>query len=710
MDRHGALVLNCCRVCSDRLGRVAYHCSKYSSSLVEVFSIQDICSNRVVDLGSVLQSEAQADQRQDTSWLPEKFCQACYCTLQRAIKARDEGRAFSHNVTVASWQPHSENCAFCEKHSAPARGRPKKRTSLGRPVGSVSKLKTSDLLSHDVLLLVAKQVCSDEYTSEPTCVSFMGDGSSNFPPERFVDANIAQQFCTCPVCMFVLDRPIRPKECEHCACFECWKQWLSHNDSCPHCRRNINPTTMQPAPLVQWNLLSGLKLNCNFANRACEATVTFEHFQQHVASCTHADAPLLPAQQPDPEPTPRVLLTTLADVAAKPLNEPLAAVEEHVLASLVKRASKQKGSAIVQVKQRKGPPISVGLIPHARVSSDQSSTRAKQQRQQVLTGVMAEIAGGEVGALAQQVFCITRSTRPEREALLQGIDNIATIQPDDALAMKVDLGLSWGQQQQLRRWLNKWKVSIGSEKRQRAIRSSLLSPSYLEGEIVGVVDNSKTPPRATTAAFVWCGNVIELVLEHLEQNVQAGRLVWKDHLPKGEVWLKVGGDKGGGSFKWLFQLANLHHPNSVDNTCIVACLEAADNVHNLHVCLDMFKPIIDQLQEKVWREKKVRVFLFGDYELLSHLYGHMGASCRYFCIYCRITAADAKTPPERRAATSLRSLSTMADELADFRTKGKEVRHNAKEYGNIVSEPFFNIPLDQVIISKQQCVSVYLLN
>ena len=314
---------------------------------------------------------------------------------------------------------------------------------------------------------------------------------------------------------------------------------------------------------------------------------------------------------------------------------------------------------------------------------------------------MAEIAGGELGVLAQQVFHVQHSTRQERETVLQGIDNVAQIQPEDALAMKVDLGLSWGQQQQLRRWLTKWKVSIGSEGRQRALRSSLLSPSELKGEIVGVVDTSKTPPVATTAAFVWCANLPGLVIEHLEQNLKVGRLVWKDNLPEEEVWLKLGGDKGGGSFKFMFQLANLLHPNSVDNTRLVTCLKAADNAQNLHVCLDKSKPVIDELQdqEDFWRRKKLRVFMFGGYEFLCHMYGHMGASCRHFCIYCRITAADAKLPPGQRKKTiALRSLEKMAEDLADFRNKGNGVRANAKDYGNIVSEPFFNIPLDQVIV------------
>ena len=38
---------------------------------------------------------------------------------------------------------------------------------------------------------------------------------------------------------------------------------------------------------------------------------------------------------------------------------------------------------------------------------------------------------------------------------------------------------------------------------------------------------------------------------------RAGRLTWHgDIIPQDEIWIKIGGDKGGGSFKMNFQIAN----------------------------------------------------------------------------------------------------------------------------------------------------------
>jgi len=43
-------------------------------------------------------------------------------------------------------------------------------------------------------------------------------------------------------------------------------------------------------------------------------------------------------------------------------------------------------------------------------------------------------------------------------------------------------------------------------------------------------------------------------------------------IPENEEWLKIGGDKGGGSFKMSFQLGSTEKPNSVENTCLF-CLQ-----------------------------------------------------------------------------------------------------------------------------------------
>ena len=58
-------------------------------------------------------------------------------------------------------------------------------------------------------------------------------------------------------------------------------------------------------------------------------------------------------------------------------------------------------------------------------------------------------------------------------------------------------------------------------------------------------------------------------------------------IPEEEIWLKIGGDKGGGTFKMSFQIANVENPA---NTCVFAIYEGPYTVVNLH---DIYKQVED---------------------------------------------------------------------------------------------------------------------
>ena len=76
-----------------------------------------------------------------------------------------------------------------------------------------------------------------------------------------------------------------------------------------------------------------------------------------------------------------------------------------------------------------------------------------------------------------------------------------------------------------------------------------------------------------------------------------GKLTWHDEcIPQEEVWVKIGGDHGGGSFKLSFQLANMEHVNSIRNTHPISCFEAADSITNLHVGLKIFQSQIIEMK------------------------------------------------------------------------------------------------------------------
>ena len=86
------------------------------------------------------------------------------------------------------------------------------------------------------------------------------------------------------------------------------------------------------------------------------------------------------------------------------------------------------------------------------------------------------------------------------------------------------------------------------------------------------------------------------------QPFRVERLTWHAGLiPLNEVWLKVGGDKGGGSFKMSPQVANLLRPNSPSNTFVFTAFEAPDTKANLHIALDRYKDELDAIKQSQWK-------------------------------------------------------------------------------------------------------------
>ena len=81
-----------------------------------------------------------------------------------------------------------------------------------------------------------------------------------------------------------------------------------------------------------------------------------------------------------------------------------------------------------------------------------------------------------------------------------------------------------------------------------------------------------------------------------------GSLTWHNGvIPEDEVWIQIGGDKGGKSFQMSFQIVNTSHPNSLQNTVVFVCFEANDSIANLQTVLPPMMDQVSQLAGKKWR-------------------------------------------------------------------------------------------------------------
>lgn len=73
-------------------------------------------------------------------------------------------------------------------------------------------------------------------------------------------------------------------------------------------------------------------------------------------------------------------------------------------------------------------------------------------------------------------------------------------------------------------------------------------------------------------------------------------------IPDDQLWVKLGGDKGRGSFKFNLQLVNVLTPNSVKNTALLSVFKAGDSTTNLHTALDMYKEHVSEAQGMTLRQ------------------------------------------------------------------------------------------------------------
>ena len=145
--------------------------------------------------------------------------------------------------------------------------------------------------------------------------------------------------------------------------------------------------------------------------------------------------------------------------------------------------------------------------------------------------------------------------------------------------MKSSLGLSWNQHRRQKCYLTRiLGVHCESEKKERLERSKILA-NYLETKQITVIErndkshDSKGGLTETSAPVVHVKNLKKFVKDLLDGYKQNGKLLWRDGMPKNELWVKIGGDQGGNSFKLCLQVCNLDKPNSKKNNsiCLYVC-------------------------------------------------------------------------------------------------------------------------------------------
>ena len=328
----------------------------------------------------------------------------------------------------------------------------------------------------------------------------------------------------------------------------------------------------------------------------------------------------------------------------------------------------------------RGKPLTVAALPSPATSSDNCSVRTQNRRDELMCKVQ-KVAGGTDGARAQQVAGLQRMSKEKQQALLKEAGIIGHSPGSGTLlAIKADLNLPWYQIRKLKCWLREFGVQLESERTARSFIASTI-PAYTAKE----VPLTKRNGDIVLAAAVYFPNLIDLVTHYLDMYGKHSKLCSHGGvIPTNQVWLKLGGDHGGGSFKFVFQIANHVRPNSLENTIPISVLECHDTFANLSTMLSMYTEQIKDLQTSTrWKGMSFNVFFFGDYEFQAKCYGLSGASGLRPCLYCLCTNKAMDLPRAERLDddTMLRTLESLSSDHERFLEAGGNPA-NGKLYNN----------------------------
>ncbi len=115
----------------------------------------------------------------------------------------------------------------------------------------------------------------------------MASYDPGYDDERF--QQIVSQSLHCCICTNVIKDPVMCHN-EHIFCRACITRHLMNSQTCPTCMQPLTVETLRQAPRTVTNLLSELKIRCEFFDRGCGKFIELGDLERHVADCGFAPA------------------------------------------------------------------------------------------------------------------------------------------------------------------------------------------------------------------------------------------------------------------------------------------------------------------------------------------------------------------------------------------------------------------------------------
>ena len=398
----------------------------------------------------------------------------------------------------------------------------------------------------------------------------------------------------------------------------------------------------------------------------------------------------------------------LVDVATSPLDknhitllqslqrsccEPLSPIEEKLHTHFVRRKLYKNPEETIRCKTN-GQPIILKKIIKPRKDSIAARTPTKRRRAKMINLIRGQVAGGSKPANDRQHVTELKQLSPDtRHAIGKALKvrEGVKMQVETTLAMKETVGLTWSQLRVQRRFLKDNGIRLPHEGIKRKYSKSLIGNFVKVDRKCFYVDDL---PILTPYAYV--DNIKDYLTNLLNCYKNNGQLTWHNGaIPEDEVWIKIGADHGKGSFKVCMSVANLQRPNSHTNTHLISMAKVKDTHNNLCIFMTDTSRAISQLQNMKWDGKNMVIFLHGDYDFLSKVYGLSGPQGTHPCIWCDAAKKDIQNNFENNSHAS-RTLESLALNYNAFLTEGGARKENASRYLNCIHAPLLDIPLERV--------------
>ena len=139
-----------------------------------------------------------------------------------------------------------------------------------------------DFIETDGLRCVSPRWCCSRGEQKMACYE------TGFEDERF--QHPVGHTLHCGICLNVLKDPVMCRQNEHLFCRGCVTPHLMYSETCPSCMQPLTVESLREAPRTVTNLLSELKIACDYAGRGCEDFVELGNLERHVADCGFAPA------------------------------------------------------------------------------------------------------------------------------------------------------------------------------------------------------------------------------------------------------------------------------------------------------------------------------------------------------------------------------------------------------------------------------------